>query len=503
MLISKTTFLEFQLCPKNCWLKLHKPELMELFELAPFEKQLVEQGNEVEARARGLFPEGILVQSTGEAARAETVALMAAKTPAIFQATFIEDGFLMRADVLAYDAANDCWDLYEIKGTNSIKEEGSDRSHVDDLAFQASVLRRAGVSVGRYVLVHLNREYVRGSELDIDALFLQEDLTEKILARLEYVEGQMEAAKEYLLCETEHAAGCDCIYQGRSAHCSTFKYSNPEVPDYSVHDLSRIGASKKKLANLIDQKIFALADVPEEMDLSDIQQNQLKAYRSGRAMIDLDAIGDELGNLAYPLYFLDYETFAPAVPLWSGYRPYSRIPFQFSLHVLRGPNDEPEHYEYLHEEASDPSHAIAAKLAEYIPDGGSVISWNKSFEMGVNRELADRVPEYRAVLERINAQMYDLKDIFQKQYYVHPAFKGKTSIKKVLPALVQGVKHADLNIKEGGQASDAWSRMVSPTTMPEESAQISEDLRVYCGLDTYAMYQIWRHLYDLLKEQVY
>jgi hypothetical protein len=27
ILISKTTFLQFQMCPKDTWLKLHKPEL--------------------------------------------------------------------------------------------------------------------------------------------------------------------------------------------------------------------------------------------------------------------------------------------------------------------------------------------------------------------------------------------------------------------------------------------------------------------------------------------
>jgi hypothetical protein len=27
--ILKTTFLEFQMCPKNAWLKLHKPQLLE------------------------------------------------------------------------------------------------------------------------------------------------------------------------------------------------------------------------------------------------------------------------------------------------------------------------------------------------------------------------------------------------------------------------------------------------------------------------------------------
>ena len=50
MLISKTTFLEFQLCPKNTWLKLHRPDLLQQFKLSEFELHLVEQGNEVEVQ---------------------------------------------------------------------------------------------------------------------------------------------------------------------------------------------------------------------------------------------------------------------------------------------------------------------------------------------------------------------------------------------------------------------------------------------------------------------
>jgi hypothetical protein len=47
--ISKSTFLQFQICPKDTWLRLHKPELVETFTLTEFEKHLLEQGNEVEA----------------------------------------------------------------------------------------------------------------------------------------------------------------------------------------------------------------------------------------------------------------------------------------------------------------------------------------------------------------------------------------------------------------------------------------------------------------------
>jgi len=44
---------------------LHKPELVESFTLTEFDKHLLEQGNEVEAHARQLFPGAVLVSATG------------------------------------------------------------------------------------------------------------------------------------------------------------------------------------------------------------------------------------------------------------------------------------------------------------------------------------------------------------------------------------------------------------------------------------------------------
>jgi hypothetical protein len=61
--ISKSTFLQYQICPKDTWLRLHKPELVETFTPSEFELHLMEQGSEVEATARqlircgGLLPE--------------------------------------------------------------------------------------------------------------------------------------------------------------------------------------------------------------------------------------------------------------------------------------------------------------------------------------------------------------------------------------------------------------------------------------------------------------
>jgi hypothetical protein len=71
--ISKTTFLQFQICPKDTWLRLHKPDLVEKSAPTEFEKHLFEQGNEVEEQARQLFPNGVLVTATDDEAVEESV----------------------------------------------------------------------------------------------------------------------------------------------------------------------------------------------------------------------------------------------------------------------------------------------------------------------------------------------------------------------------------------------------------------------------------------------
>ena len=192
MIISKTIFLDYVFCPKNTWLKLYKKELLEKFELSAFEQNLMEQGNEVEAEAHKLsiFSGGVEVLERGEEAVEKTRELMEERTPCIFQATFIEDGFIARNDALVWNEKESCWDLYEIKGTNSLKEGGTDHNHIDDLTFQASVLSRADVPMGKYFLVHLNKDYVRFGALNTEELFLIEDQTEAVTAGLPLVEEQ-------------------------------------------------------------------------------------------------------------------------------------------------------------------------------------------------------------------------------------------------------------------------------------------------------------------------
>ncbi len=500
-IISKTNFLGFLSCPKNVWLKFNKPEVLEKFHLSEFEKHILEQGNEVESYARNLFPGGVEVVATGDDALQETVRFMASKVPTIFQATFLVDNFIAKNDMLSYDTEQNLWNLYEVKGTNSLKEDSGEggRDHIDDLAFQVAVLNRAKIPLGRYFVIHLNKEYVRLGDLDLNALFTIDDVTEKVAARLPEIEVQMALAQDYLNKEKEPVGGCECVYKSRKKHCTSFPYIHPHVPDYSVHDISRI--HKTKLDLLVERSIFDLNDVPEDFKLSQNQKNQVLAHRRQKPMIDLESIKREMESMKFPLYFFDYEAFGPAIPVFNGYGPYKRIPFQFSLHILHEPGGTLEHVEFLHDSLSDPSEKVGQLLKKHMATPGTVVAWHKSFEEGVNREIAARLPEYATSFERINGMMFDLKDIFQDQHYVHHGFKGSASLKKVLPTIASELRYDGLGIQDGGTAADAWWKMVSPATSAKESEQIAKDLKIYCGLDTFAMYAIWHHLQETVGHE--
>ncbi len=360
-----------------------------------------------------------------------------------------------------------------------------------------NLLKKCGLPVSKVQLVHLNPEYVREGELSLGELFAIEDVTRDVMELMVGVAADMQQALEYLSAEVEPAGNCDCVYKGRSNHCTMFGHSNPNMPTYGVHDLTRIGASKKKLAELIDTGVYTIDDIPVDFELTEKQRNQADVYTIGKPMINPGAIRDELDKLEFPLYFFDYETYPCAIPRFDGFSPYNQIPIQYSLHILESAEAEPTHKEFLYVGEQDPSANLLAQLRQDIGPKGSVLAWHKSFEQGRNSEIANRIPDGEAFMEDMNNRMFDLEDIFTAQLHVHPGFKGKTSIKYVLPTLVPELSYKDLEIKEGGTASQEWNKIATNAVSDAEKLKIADNLKKYCKLDTYAMYAIWKHLHEL------
>jgi len=493
-LLSKTNYLIYRECKKNAWIKIHKPEIYSQFPPSEFDKSLMESGYDVEIIARKLFPSGVTVNAYGTRGKKITQDYLQKKKLVLFQPVFIENGFQAKIDVLKYNPETEAYSIFEIKSTNKIDQ----KVHPYDLTFQVNLLRKAGLKIESINLIHLNREYIRSGDLNLNLLFKINDLTDEINGLCEEVNVGMESAKSYLSQKTLPEGNCACLYKGRSNHCTTFKVINPSIPKYSVHDIVRIGNSKAKLAELVDSNIFDITNIPLHIKLSDAQIFQIEAYKKDTVLINLEEIKKELNNLIYPIYFLDYETSPTAIPRYDGYSPYMHIPFQYSLHVLRSKESELEHLEFLHIDKTDPTKFLVNSLKKNIGDKGSIVVWFKVFETSIHNKIAERLSEELDYMNDLNNRIFDLMDIFSKQLYVHKNFKGSVSIKNVLPVLIPELTYKDLAIQEGTSAFLNWNKIMDNELAENEIKKIVNDLKIYCKQDTFAMYKIWNVLQELI-----
>lgn len=473
--LSKSNYIQYLDCPEELWLQKNKRELIPDLDEATMFK--IEQGDFIDILAQKWFEEGAIING-----------ISIPTTQASFQDRIEQDGFVIISDVLVRHEDNTV-SIFEVKATTKVKSK-----HLHDVAFQRMVFEEAGYEVRKTYLVHVNKAYEAADRIDKQSYLIAEDITAAVLELLPATRIKAKQALEFINAEAPQAQlNPTC---SKKENCPYLKYKLPDLPDYSVFNISRI--SKSKLKELTNQGIFSVQDVPKNYELSTRQRSQVSIAQQRSIQIDHTNIRLWLGRLNYPLYFLDYETYGHVDPPQRGYRPYQQMIVQFSLHILDAPNAELRHACYLLNDRQASVEHLLQHLSKFISmEGGSVIVWNESFEKRRNSEAATLYPAFAPLLHTINDRTADLKDVFGEGYYIHPAFKGSTSIKNVLPVFWKENKYNALEINNGSMATIAWHKMTDDSTSADDKAAIQQQLHDYCFLDTLAMVKIYEGLMKL------
>ena len=488
---SKSKYCGFWQCPKNAWLTKYKPDE----KIVPPETEAVfKTGNEVGDLAMGLF--GDFVEVTAykddklDLSRmiTDTVAEMEKGTSVICEASFSYEGLYCAVDILRKDS--DGWAVYEVKSSTEIK----DIYHAD-VAYQKYVLERCGVNVTGTYIVYINKEYVLEDELDIAKLFKVENVSEITAVEIEKVGPNLALAEELLENKEEPATDLS-MNCSKPYLCGFWEYCSRHIPKPSVFDLYRMNFSKK--LEYYHKGVITYEDMlADGTEKNEIRRRQIDYYLNDRGTyIDREKIREFLKKLSYPLYFLDFETIQPAVPKYKGSKPYSQIPFQYSLHYIESEDGELKHSEFLAEPGCDPRRELAEHLCRDIPEDVCVTAYNKSFECGRIGELADLYPDLREHLLSIKANIVDLLEPFQKGYYYNKSMGGSFSIKSVLPAIFPDDPELDYHnldeVHNGTEAMNIYPQMEFMD--PDALASARHNLLKYCELDTYAMVKVWQEL---------
>ena len=479
--LTKSNYVAGLQCHKRLWLKWHQP--------LPYEEPPLGSpmavGTSIGEKARLIFPGGVLIDEPPwehPQAITRTQSLIENDQPtAIFEAAFEHNGVRVRVDILERDG--DRWHIHEVKSSSSVKA-----SHISDLAVQVYVLLGSGINVASAGIMHVNKHYVREKVgLDWEQYFTREDLFDALNEGLGDIPDTV--AKHFDVLNRDTAP--DIAMTNSCKGCDYWEFCSDGKPEHWVATLPKLNS--KKWAELTALNIDDIRDIPDDFPLTEIQDRMRQVVINEETYASND-LGSALMELGPPAAYLDFETMAPAIPLYPGTKPYQQLPVQWSLHRL----DEAgvlSHEEFLATGNADPRRAFSESLVAELRASNEPILVYSSFERTTINNMIKLFPDLEDQLCTIVDRLKDLLPVVRSHIY-HKDFKGKFSIKYVAPALSDKVDYRELEGVADGQAASAIFERIATGNLKEREnvPDLRTSLLEYCKLDTLAMVEVHRAL---------
>ncbi len=358
-IISKSLFIRGCQCHKSLYLHKFHDELRDT--LSEAQEAIFSTGTSVGEVARDLYPGGTNIRelTAGDTAKAltETANHMASGARVIYEAAFSCDNLLAYVDILVRDGES--WKIFEVKASTSVSD-----TYLLDCAFQYHLLTLCGIQVSDVSVVHLNNKYIRQGALELKELFKTVSVLEEVKTLRSVVIENLE--QQFAILNADSIPAIDIGLQCHSPYpCDFMGHCWKHVPEYSVFEVAGLSANKKMA--LYSSGILEIKDIPEGYKLNKNQKIQVDGVKHNRSHFDKAMVKEFLNTLKYPIYFMDFETMMPAIPLFDKSTPYQQIPFQYSLHYLPHRGAELQHMEFLAEaiEGKDPREAFIKVAGGY------------------------------------------------------------------------------------------------------------------------------------------
>jgi len=487
--LSKSRYTRGYQCPKMLYLDLYNSGVGEFVD----NSAVFDQGREVGELAKGLFGKYYDVKYSDNLNDMinDTQKYLSEDKKIITEASFIYNNNFASVDILINNK-NKCVEIYEVKSSTDVKD-----IYKEDLSYQVFILLSLGYTINKACIVHINPFYEYKDKFDIKKYFKIVDLTSYSINNYNNVKKNINSTVNILEKDKEPdiIIGDYCNYP---YSCPYFKYCS-NLKEGNIFDLSRI-TFKKKL-EFYNKGIIYYKDIINSNINDKAKEEADFELNNKEDKIEIDKIKEFMKEFSYPIYFLDFETYQDAIPKFNVQRPFSQVPFQYSLHIL-DKDCKLAHKEYLSEAGIDPRRKLAESLVKDIPENACVVAYNMSFEKMVIKNLSEMYPDLKSNLMSIHSNLKDLMIPFYNRYYYTKDMHGSYSIKYVLPALFPNDKELDYSnlplVHKGDQASN-YFRTLSNYSKKEQK-KIRHALLVYCELDTYAMVKIYEKLLSVIKK---
>lgn len=456
--------------------------------------------------------------------------------------------------------------IEELAGWFSIKkQEQNNDNEIEELPAQQKPAFNKPEVVFKYEALVNKEEYI--ARLYTEGILEYQDVTESV----EKMQADINTkASDFLRILNEGITdddfkinkGCkDCEFNTHENAKNGYKecWGDLAYTEPNIFDLYYGGMIKTENKNIYLDELIAQG----KTKLFDIELERLKnakgelGSRGIRQLIQIENTqnntewkSDKLNSIIapsdYPLHFIDFETYTGALPFHKGMRPYELIAFQWSCHTIEKPGAVPVHSEWIHtgnmfpNSSEFPNFEFAKSLMNQIGTSGTPLMW-ATHENTVLRTIMNQMETYDIKDVSLKNWLFEITSDVDKEgrlvdmnkmtleHYFHPYMKGKTSIKKVLPAVwshhtyLHQVEHFkdyvpdeflgvildpydtlssglnkgewDDEVVSGGTAAmRAYHRIRFDDSLKEiQKQELRFQLLQYCKLDTMAMVIIAHH----------
>jgi predicted RecB family nuclease len=490
-ILSKSSFIRGLQCSKSLF--LYKNFYKQRDKTSPEQQAIFSRGTNVGVMARKLFPGGIDASPSSPFKYVESVELtqklIRGGVEIIYEAAFMFERTLIAIDILV--KRNNTWYAYEVKSSTKISP-----TYLSDASLQYYIITNSGIELSDISIININTNYVKQGELDYYKLFHVTSVKSEAVNNTVFIKENVQK----LLAVAGNSEqpnvqiGEHCF---RPYACDFIGTCWKDVPADSVLHLS--GVPKEKLFQLYNSGVKTINDIPDDHEANRSFKLQVESLTSNKAIIDKPGIKKFLETINYPLFFMDFETIMPAIPLYNNTHPYQHIPFQYSIHFKETKSSTLVHYEFLAEAGSDPRRQFIEQLIKHTSRPGDILTYYSTFERSVLNNLKRDLPEYTNDIDYILYRIKDLITPFENKLYYHPLMKGSYSIKNVLPALVSDLNYNTLNIGSGSIAMAAFEHLQTEVDI-FKIAETRDALKAYCEMDTLAMVKILEVLENSVSE---
>lgn len=477
-MVHNTNYMKCSECERHNWLVKNSPESYEQDEAHIFMENTSKEAKEL---AKKLFKGG--VQISEEDGLYETERALKKHT-VLYDAYFENDVASCTVDIMV--CKNSKADIYLVKSGVNVYY------FAKELSYQKMVLQSKGIKVKNMYLMLIDRDYVRGRKLNIKKLFKITNVNNLDNSKNMYRRATEIGVTQGLPCEPYSEVKKYC------QHCGFFEYCFKDLPKPNIFEISGMDFNTK--LGYYNKGIISFKDFAKLEDEADKSyMKQVNCSLSNKPMVNKAKLREFLGTLKYPIGFLDFETVAPLIPEFEGHKVGELIITQFSYHVIEKEGEKPKHYEFVGDGINYPEKELCKALCNCIKENHTVLMYSPYEKMCI-KHLINKQPSFAKELDVIKKNLVDLEEPFRKKYLYHPLMQGRSSIKKVLPALYphsRRLGYDNLDVKNGAMAVEKYLDLKN-MPRPERLIMI-EKLLNYCCMDTLAMVALLEKIREYAK----